>query len=65
MGVLPPGLERLEGEINHSHPSSTEVKKGGGILPLPHESSWHSAQLIYQQMYFTFYLSLDLSIITI
>jgi hypothetical protein len=27
----------------HSPPTSTEVKNGGAIPPLPHISSWHSA----------------------
>jgi hypothetical protein len=30
-------------EANHSLSSSTEVKNGGVIPPLPHISSWHSA----------------------
>jgi hypothetical protein len=30
----------------HSSPSSAEMKNGGGIPPLPHTSSWGSAQLI-------------------
>jgi hypothetical protein len=30
-------------ETEHSPPSSTEVKNGGSIPPLPHISSWHGA----------------------
>jgi hypothetical protein len=30
-------------ESDHSLSSSTEVKNGGAVPPLPHMSSWHSA----------------------
>jgi hypothetical protein len=42
-GALSPGVKRLGCEAGHSAPSSTEVKHGGAIPPLPHMSSWHSA----------------------
>jgi hypothetical protein len=30
-------------EMDHSPPSSVEVKNGGAIPPLPHMTSWHGA----------------------
>jgi hypothetical protein len=38
LGVKQPG-----DEADHSPPYSAKVKKGGGIPPLLHMSSWHSA----------------------
>jgi hypothetical protein len=43
---LSPEVKRLVREADHAPPSSAEVKNGGAIPPLPHTSSWHSAQLI-------------------
>jgi hypothetical protein len=40
------GVKRPGREADHSPPSSTEVKNGGAIPPLPHISSWCSAELI-------------------
>jgi hypothetical protein len=37
------GLKRPGHESDNSSPSSTEVKNGEAISPLPHMSSWHSA----------------------
>jgi hypothetical protein len=42
-GALSPGVKRLGREVDHSPPSSAEVKNGEAIPPLPHESSWYSA----------------------
>jgi hypothetical protein len=41
-------------EADHSPPTSAKVKNGGAILPFPHMSSWHSAQLIKNRDNFTF-----------
>jgi hypothetical protein len=35
-----PGVKRPGLEADHSPPSSSDVKNGGAILPLPHTSSW-------------------------
>jgi hypothetical protein len=45
-GSFPGGVKRPGRESDHSLPSSAEVKNGGAIPPLPHTSSWRSAQLI-------------------
>jgi hypothetical protein len=37
------GVKQLGHEVNHSHPSSAEIKNGRAVLPLPHTSSWHVA----------------------
>jgi hypothetical protein len=37
------GVKRPEGNADHSSPSSTEVKNGGALPPLPHMSSWPGA----------------------
>jgi hypothetical protein len=37
-GVKQPGRE-----VDHSLPSSAEIKNGGAMLPLPHASSWRGA----------------------
>jgi hypothetical protein len=42
-GTLSPGVKGQEREADNSPPSSTKVKKGGAIPPLPHTSSWNSA----------------------
>jgi hypothetical protein len=42
-GALSPGIKRSGREADHSPPSSSKVKNGGAIPPLPHMSSWHSA----------------------
>jgi hypothetical protein len=41
-GVLSPGIKRQVRDINHSPPSSAEVKNCGSITPLSHTLSWHS-----------------------
>jgi hypothetical protein len=38
--VLSPGVKRPGREADHSPQSSSEVKNGGAISPLPHTSSW-------------------------
>jgi hypothetical protein len=43
--ALSPRLKRTGSEADHSPPSSTEVKNGGAIPPLPHMSPWHNACL--------------------
>jgi hypothetical protein len=42
-GIFSPGVKRPGNESDHSPPSSSEVKNGAVITPLPHISSWHSA----------------------
>jgi hypothetical protein len=37
------GTKQLGHEAGHSPPSSTKVKNGGAICPLPHMSSWHDS----------------------
>jgi hypothetical protein len=49
-----PGALSLGSKPDQSTPSSTEVKDGGAISPLPHKSSWHSAWLIKHRDKFTF-----------
>jgi hypothetical protein len=49
-----PGIKRPGREADHSPPSSAGVKNGGAIPPLPHASSWHSAQLIKRRDNLTF-----------
>jgi hypothetical protein len=41
-----PGVKRPGREADHSPPSSTQIKNGKAIPPLPYMSSWHSAWLI-------------------
>jgi hypothetical protein len=41
--LFPPGERRPGREADHSSPSSTDIKNGGVIPPLPRRSSWHSA----------------------
>jgi hypothetical protein len=43
LGALSLGTEWQGREADYSPPSSTNIKKGGAIPPLPHMSSWHSA----------------------
>jgi hypothetical protein len=38
-----PGVKRQGREADHSSQSSADVKKSGGIPPVPHMSSWQSA----------------------
>jgi hypothetical protein len=38
-----PGLKRAGRDADHSPPSSTKVKNGGGISPHPPTSSWREA----------------------
>jgi hypothetical protein len=45
-GLFPREVNRQRREANHSPPYSDEDKKYGVIPPLPHISSWHSAQPI-------------------
>jgi hypothetical protein len=42
------------GESDHSPPSNVEVNSYGAKPPLPHMSSWHSAQLITTRDSFIF-----------
>jgi hypothetical protein len=42
-GVLSPWVKWQELEAYHSSPSSTDIKYGGAIPPLPYMSSLHSA----------------------
>jgi hypothetical protein len=42
-GALSPGVKRPGREVDHSPPTSAEVKKNGSIHPLPHTPSWRSA----------------------
>jgi hypothetical protein len=37
------GLKRPGSEADHSPPSSTKVKNGGAVTPLPRVSLWYSA----------------------
>jgi hypothetical protein len=44
LGALSPGVKRPGREADHHQPlSSTGVKNGGAIYPLPDTSSWHGA----------------------
>jgi hypothetical protein len=52
-GAISPEVERPGCEADHSPPSSVEIKNGEALPPLPHMSSWHSAQLIKGQDKFT------------
>jgi hypothetical protein len=54
--ALSQGVKRPGREANHTSPFSSELKNIGGIHPLPHTSSWHSAQLIKHRDNFTFCL---------
>jgi hypothetical protein len=54
--LLSQEVKRPECEADHLHPSSAEVKNEEAILPLPHTSSWHNAQLIKHGNQFTFIL---------
>jgi hypothetical protein len=38
------GIKRQGREADHSPSTTAEVKKGGATPPLPHMSSWQSAQ---------------------
>jgi hypothetical protein len=58
-GALSPGVKRQGRDVDHSHPSSAEIKKCGAIPPLPPMSSWHSALLIECRDNFTFPLKRD------
>jgi hypothetical protein len=42
-------------KTDNTPPPSEEDKNGGAILPLPHTSSWHSADLIRYRDKFTFF----------
>jgi hypothetical protein len=42
-GLFPRGVKQQECEVDHSPPSSAEVKNHGVIPPLPHMPSWHNA----------------------
>jgi hypothetical protein len=46
--------------IDHSSPSSAEVKNGGAIPPLPHMFSWYKALLIKHRGNITFYKAFSL-----
>jgi hypothetical protein len=41
-----PGIKQPGFEADYSPPSSTKIKNGGAIPPLPERPSWHSAYLI-------------------
>jgi hypothetical protein len=41
LGAISPWVNWPGREADYSLPSSTEVKNGGAIPPLPHMSSWH------------------------
>jgi hypothetical protein len=54
------GVKRSGLEANHLPRSSVEIKNGGAMPPLPHTSSWRSAELFKQRDNFTFFtLPLD------
>jgi hypothetical protein len=42
-GAVSPGSTRQGREADYSPPSSTQVKNGGNITPIPHTSSWCGA----------------------
>jgi hypothetical protein len=42
-GGFYPGIKQQELKVDHSKPSSAEVKNGGVTSPLPHTSSWYGA----------------------
>jgi hypothetical protein len=44
LGALSLGVKKSGLEGDHTPPSSSEVKNGGPIPPVPHTSSWHSVQ---------------------
>jgi hypothetical protein len=54
MGTLSSGVKWPAHEVDHSSPSSAEVKNDGAIPLLPCMSSWHGAQLIKHKDSFTF-----------
>jgi hypothetical protein len=39
--ALSPGVKLLGHEVDHSPPSTAEVKNGGAIPPISHMASWH------------------------
>jgi hypothetical protein len=41
-GALSPGVKRQGREVDHSPPTSADVKNGGAIPPLLRMSSWRS-----------------------
>jgi hypothetical protein len=45
-GTVSPGVKRQGSEAYHSPPSSTGIKNGGAIFPLPHTSSRRGGLLI-------------------
>jgi hypothetical protein len=53
-GAISPEVKRPGSEVDHSPPSSVEVKNGGAIPQLPRTSSWCSASLIKHKDIFTF-----------
>jgi hypothetical protein len=52
-GALSPGVKRPGREVDHSPPTSAEVKKSGSIHPLPYTPSWSSAYLVKHRDNFT------------
>jgi hypothetical protein len=45
-------------EADNSRLSTTEIKNGGNIPPLPYASSWHSDYIKHRNNFiFTFYIS--------
>jgi hypothetical protein len=55
--ALSPGVKWRGREVDHSPQSSSEVKNGEAIPPLPDVSSWCGAQLIKHRGIFTFMLA--------
>jgi hypothetical protein len=52
--ALSPGGKATEYEPDHSPPSTTEVKNGGALPPLPHTSSWLNDSFIKHRDSFIF-----------
>jgi hypothetical protein len=46
-----------ERKADHSSPYNAEVKKSGAILPFPHTTSWHTAEVIKHRDIFIFFRS--------
>jgi hypothetical protein len=55
-GALSPGIKRKGREADHSPPTTADVKKNEFIYPLPHTSSWRSAQLVKHRDNFTLFV---------
>jgi hypothetical protein len=46
-----PGVKRPRSEVDHSPPTTAEVKKIWIYTSIPHTPSWHSAYLTQGQLY--------------